>query len=253
MPFAVYVLGLGIFAQGTSEFMLSGLLPSLADDFGVSVPDAGLLISAFAIGMIVGAPLLAVATLRWPRRTALVAFQAVFVAGHVVGALAPGTACCSRPASSPPSPTPGSGPWPPPRRRPRPRERAGKAMAVVSSGLSLATVVGVPAGTVLGQHAGWRAAFWAVAALTVLSLVAVAVSLPRGDRDTGKAPRSVRGELRALARPGSGSPTPPRRSASAPSWPPSATSPRCSTRSAASPRAGSRRSCRCSASAPSSG
>ncbi|MEU1665271.1 MFS transporter [Streptomyces sparsogenes] len=90
MPLAAYILGLGIFTQGTSEFMLFGLLPDLADALDASTPDAGLLISAFAIGMVVGAPLLAVATLKWPRRTALVALQAVFIAAHIVGALAPG-------------------------------------------------------------------------------------------------------------------------------------------------------------------
>ena len=72
MPVAVYILGLSVFALGTSEFMLSGLLPPIADDMGVSIPRAGLLISAFAIGMVVGAPLLAVATLRLPRRTTLI-------------------------------------------------------------------------------------------------------------------------------------------------------------------------------------
>nr|WP_207944908.1 MFS transporter [Actinomadura rubrisoli] len=74
MPLAVFVLGLAIFAQGTSELMLAGLLPEMAADLGVSVPDAGLLISAFAIGMLVGAPVLAVLTLRWPHRRSLLAF-----------------------------------------------------------------------------------------------------------------------------------------------------------------------------------
>src|SRR5690349_16288595 len=90
MPLAVYVLGLAIFAQGTSELMLAGLLPGMAADLGVSVPQAGLLISAFAAGMLVGAPLLAVLTLRWPRRTALLTFLAIFAITHVAGALAPG-------------------------------------------------------------------------------------------------------------------------------------------------------------------
>lgn len=90
MPFAVYILGLSIFAQGTSELMLSGLLTQLSDDLAVSIPQAGLLISAFALGMLIGAPALTVLTLRWPRRTALLAFLAVFVAAHVVAALTPG-------------------------------------------------------------------------------------------------------------------------------------------------------------------
>lgn len=89
MPLAVYILGLSVFALGTSEFMLSGLLPPIADDMDVTIPQAGLLISAFAIGMVVGAPLLAVATLRLPRRTTLIALISVFGLGQVAGALAP--------------------------------------------------------------------------------------------------------------------------------------------------------------------
>ncbi|WP_406326152.1 MFS transporter [Streptomyces niveus] len=89
MPLAVYILGLSVFALGTSEFMLSGLLPPIADDMDVSIPQAGLLISAFAIGMVVGAPLLAAGTLRMPRRTTLIALISVFGLGQVAGALAP--------------------------------------------------------------------------------------------------------------------------------------------------------------------
>jgi DHA1 family chloramphenicol resistance protein-like MFS transporter len=79
------VLALSIFVLGTSEFILTGLLPGMARDLGVSVPQTGFLISAFAIGMIVGAPLMAVLTLRLPRRTTLVAALLVFVIGHVLG------------------------------------------------------------------------------------------------------------------------------------------------------------------------
>lgn len=201
MPLAVYLIGLGIFAQGTSEFMLSGLLPNVAADLGVSIPDAGLLISAFAIGMVVGAPVLAVATLRWPRRTALAAFQLVFVAGHVVGALAPGYgvlfatrvvsalsyagfwAVAAATAVSMVAP-----------------DAKGKVLSVVGMGLTLATVVGVPAGTVLSQHAGWRAAFWGVAALTTLSLLSLLAALPAGRAQGAEVP-SVRTELAGLARP----------------------------------------------------
>nr|WP_324605428.1 MFS transporter [Streptomyces sp. NRRL S-15] len=87
MPFAVYVLGLAVFAQGTSEFMLSGLLSGIAGDLRVSLGDAGLLTSAFAVGMVVGAPLTALAGRSWPRRRALLSFLGAFVAVHVVGAL----------------------------------------------------------------------------------------------------------------------------------------------------------------------
>ncbi|MFD4272941.1 MFS transporter [Streptomyces cyaneofuscatus] len=89
MPFAVYVLGLAVFAQGTSEFMLSGLVSSIAADLGVSLAAAGLLTSAFAVGMVLGAPLMALAGRTWPRRRALLFFLAVFVAVHIAGALTP--------------------------------------------------------------------------------------------------------------------------------------------------------------------
>ncbi|MGG2458445.1 Cmx/CmrA family chloramphenicol efflux MFS transporter [Streptomyces sp. RGM 3693] len=208
MPVAVHLLGLAIFVQGTSEFMLSGLLPNIAADLGVSIPDAGLLISAFAIGMVLGAPVLAVATLRVPRRTALIAFQLVFVAGHVIGALAPGYGVLF--ATRILSAVAYSGFWavaaatavslvPP--------QVKGKALAAVGIGLTLATVVGVPAGTILSQHAGWRAAFWAVAGLTVLSALSLLAVLPGTRRSapdaTPAAPQtpSVRRELTGLARP----------------------------------------------------
>ncbi|MFV2214847.1 Cmx/CmrA family chloramphenicol efflux MFS transporter [Actinomadura sp. LOL_016] len=197
---AVYVLGAAIFAQGTSELMLAGLLPGMADDLGVPVPDAGLLISAFAIGMLVGAPVLAVATLRWPHRRALLAFLAVFALAHVVGALTPGywvlfgtrvvgafvyagfwavaaaTAMELVPASA-----------------------RGRAMSVVAGGLTIATIVGLPAGTVLGQWFGWRAAFWAVALMSVVAMAGVAATIP-GGRSGGAAPR-VREQVRALGVP----------------------------------------------------
>src|SRR3954469_11127760 len=88
MPLAVYLLGLAIFAQGTSELMLAGLLPEIATDLDVSIPAAGLLISAFAVGMLVGAPILAVVTLRWSRRAAMLAFLTAFELTRVSVALA---------------------------------------------------------------------------------------------------------------------------------------------------------------------
>ncbi|MGW0537284.1 Cmx/CmrA family chloramphenicol efflux MFS transporter [Streptomyces sp. NPDC003032] len=200
MPLAVYIVGLGIFTQGTSEFMLSGLLPGMAEDLGVSIPDAGLLISAFAIGMVVGAPLLAIATLRWPRRTALVSLQAAFVAAHVVGALAPGYAVLfvSRVVSA----LAYAGYWGVAVATAValvPAAAKARAVAVVAGGLTLATIVGVPAGTVLSQYSSWRAAFWAVAAATVVSLVCTLLLVP-GGRGEGERP-SVRAELRGMARP----------------------------------------------------
>ncbi|TDB83144.1 MFS transporter [Actinomadura sp. KC216] len=200
MPLAVFVLGMAIFAQGTSELMLAGLLPGMADDLGVSVPQAGLLISAFAIGMLAGAPVLAVLTLRWPHRRALLAFLAAFAVTHVIGALtsdywvlfatrvvgafvyagfwavAAATAIGLVPANA-----------------------RGRAMGIVAGGLTVAAIVGLPAGTVIGQHLGWRAAFWAVAAMSVAAMAGVAATVPAG-RSEREAPR-MRDELRAVAVP----------------------------------------------------
>ncbi|GAA1594994.1 MFS transporter [Actinomadura kijaniata] len=200
MPFVIHVLGLAVFALGTSEFMLSGLLPAIAADLHVSIPHAGLLTSSFAVGMVVGAPVLAAATRRLPRRSALLWFLVVFALCHVVGALtgdftvllatrvvsalamagfwavASGTAVAMV----------------------APGARA-RVMAVLVGGTSLACVAGVPAGAVLGQLWGWRAAFWAVAALTLLSVAAIAALLPA--RDAAPADAGLRAELRDLTRP----------------------------------------------------
>lgn len=184
MPVAVYVLALAIFAQGTSELMLAGLLPEIAGDLAVSVPQAGLLISGFALGMLLGAPVLAILTVRWPRRLAMLAFLGVFIAAHVAGALAPnypvllvsrfvgafvyagfwavgGSTVLSIVAE----------------------ERRGRAMGIFAGGLTLATVIGLPAGTWLGQQLGWRGAFWAVALLTTASAAAVWVKVPHLSND----------------------------------------------------------------------
>ncbi|MCF6523098.1 Cmx/CmrA family chloramphenicol efflux MFS transporter [Streptomyces sp. JJ36] len=200
MPLAVYVLGLSVFALGTSEFMLSGILEPLARDMGVSIPKAGMLVSAFAIGMVVGAPLLAAATLRLPRRTTLIALLAVFGLGQVAGALAPtyGVLFVSRVVSA----LACAGFWAvgaavavslvPVTQRAR-------AMAVMVGGLSVANIAGVPAGAFLGQHAGWRAAFWAVAALAALGLVGVVALVPRTRPATGADAPRLRRELRIYA------------------------------------------------------
>ncbi|MEU6795866.1 Cmx/CmrA family chloramphenicol efflux MFS transporter [Nonomuraea wenchangensis] len=198
MPLALYVLALAVFAQGTSEFMLSGLVPDLARDLGVSVSAAGSLTSAFAAGMIVGAPLMAVAGMRWPRRRALTAFLVVFVLVHVVGAvtddfgvllvtrvlaavanagfLAVGLAAAV--AMVPP-------------------DAKGRATSVLLGGVTLACVAGVPGGAVLGQAFGWRAAFWAVALACLPALYAVLRRIP-ATPEKAPAPQGVRGEVRVL-------------------------------------------------------
>ncbi|MEV6071175.1 Cmx/CmrA family chloramphenicol efflux MFS transporter [Nocardia sp. NPDC052001] len=207
MPLAIYVLGFAIFAQGTSEFMLSGLLPEMAHDLGVSIPDAGLLISAYAIGMVIGAPILAMATLRWPKRRALLTFLAVFIAAHVVGAVATGypvlfatrvigaIACAGFFGVAAVTAVDLVG-----------AHRAGRALSIVIGGITVSTVLGVPLGTVIGQQLGWRSAFWTVAVLSAVAAAGVAVSLRTvPGHSVGETSRTVTrfgDELRSLADPG---------------------------------------------------
>ncbi|MFI5771327.1 Cmx/CmrA family chloramphenicol efflux MFS transporter [Streptomyces sp. NPDC051658] len=180
MPLAVYILGLSVFALGTSEFMLSGLLPPIADDMNVSIPRAGLLISAFAIGMVIGAPLLAVATLRLPRRTTLIALISVFGLGQVAGALAPTYEVLF--ASRVVSAFACAGFWAVGAAvaiAMVPVNSRARAMAVMIGGLSIANVLGVPLGAFLGENLGWRSAFWAVGAASAVALVGVTTLIPR--------------------------------------------------------------------------
>ncbi|WP_405657755.1 Cmx/CmrA family chloramphenicol efflux MFS transporter [Streptomyces sp. RK9] len=180
MPIAVHTLGVAVFALGTSEFMLSGLLPAVADDMNVSVPRAGLLISAFAIGMVVGAPLLAATTLRLPRRATLIALISVFGLGQIAGALAPSYAVLF--ASRVVSALACAGFWAVGASvavAMVPVTQRARAIAVMLGGLSLANVLGVPAGAFLGDHFGWRSAFWAVAGASALALVGVVLLVPR--------------------------------------------------------------------------
>ncbi|MEU0128740.1 Cmx/CmrA family chloramphenicol efflux MFS transporter [Streptomyces sp. NPDC006289] len=201
MPFAVYALGLAVFTQGTSEFMLSGLLSGIAADLHVSLGAAGLLTSAFAVGMVVGAPLTALAGRTWPRRRALLFFQGVFIAAHVLGALTSsyGVLLATRVAGA----LANAGFWAvalvTALAMVGPHQRA-RATAVVVGGVTVACVVGVPAGAVLGELWGWRSAFWAVALVSVPAVAVLTVSVP-GGRPDGPPQAGVRSELRALARP----------------------------------------------------
>jgi len=199
VPRVVAVLALSIFVLGTSEFMITGLLPEMARDLAVSIPATGYLISAFAIGMIVGAPLMAIVTLALPRRTTLVASLLVFVVGHVLAALASdyGVVLVARVVTALATATfwvvaavvavsMAS------------EHLRARALAVLLSGLTVATVLGVPLGTVVGQQLGWRATFWAVAGLALLGLVGVLATVPR--RTEGTRRPVLRDELAAFRR-----------------------------------------------------
>ena len=187
LPRVTLVLAAAIFVLGTSEFVIAGLLPELASDMNVSIPQAGYLISAFAVALIVGAPAMAVLTLPLPRRTTLVAALVTFVAAHVLGALAPNYAVLlvSRAiaavavgafwAVAAVVAVSAAGP-----------ALRARALAVLLPGLSIANVAGVPLGTLLGQQEGWRATFWALAAAGLVGVLGVLATVPAG-RGSGPA------------------------------------------------------------------
>jgi DHA1 family inner membrane transport protein len=179
LPFVVVLLTLGTFLMCTSEYLVAGLLPQLASGLRVGVAQAGLLITAFAAGMIAGGPVMAVATARLPRRAVLVLALAVFAAGHVLAALSSDfalvlaarvlTALVTGAFWSVASAvaTAASGP-----------AAASRALGVMMSGVGLATVAGVPLGSWAGQHLGWRAAFWALAVLAAAAAVVIGRFVP---------------------------------------------------------------------------
>ncbi|KOV65468.1 Cmx/CmrA family chloramphenicol efflux MFS transporter [Streptomyces sp. MMG1121] len=202
MPFALYLLGLAVFAQSTSEFMLSGLVPDIARDLGVSVPTAGTLTSAFAVGMIAGAPLTALLGRRRPRRQALLVFLGVFLLAHVVGALTSdfGVLLATRVLAALANAgflavalATATGMVAP--------DAKGRAASILLGGTTLACVVGVPVGAALGQLLGWRSAFWAVALLSAPALAAIARSVPTGRTGPDGPGTGARAELRLLRRP----------------------------------------------------
>lgn len=196
---SVVALGVGGFAIGTGEFVIMGLLPEVATDLGVSIPEAGHVISAYALGVVVGAPVLAVLAAHWPRRTLLMALMALFALGNMASALAPGYVALNglRFVAGLPHGTyfgvaalvaaslaPG--------------DRRASAVGLVMSGLTTATLVGVPIAAWLGQHLGWRAAFALVGAIAALAGVLVRRHLPDLPAPHGASPWR---ELGALARP----------------------------------------------------
>ncbi|GAB2982617.1 Cmx/CmrA family chloramphenicol efflux MFS transporter [Actinotalea caeni] len=202
MPVLLYLLALAVFAQGTSEFVLAGLLPALAADLGVPLGQAGGLTSAYALGMVVGAPVMAALARRLSPRWALTAFLLLFVLAHVVGAVTDAFAvllttrvvaavanagflavALSTVAAVVPA------------------ERRARGLAVVLAGVTLALVAGAPAGALLGGQLGWRATMWAIAAVSAPALVAVAVGTPTRPAGDGAQPARALDELAVLRRP----------------------------------------------------
>lgn len=196
---ALLALGVGGFAIGTGEFVIMGLLPEVARDVGITLPEAGHLISAYALGVALGAPLLAVVTAGWGRRALLMALLGGYALANLATALVPGALAVglTRFAAGLPHGTYFgvaalvAAALSPPQQRAR-------AVGLVMMGLATATLAGVPLATWLGQQFGWRAAFGFVGAIALLAMALVRVALPALPADAGASPLR---ELGALARP----------------------------------------------------
>jgi MFS transporter, DHA1 family, inner membrane transport protein len=199
MPSGLVALAVGGFGIGLTEFLIAGLLPQVAASFAVSEAAAGRLISGYALSVAVGAIGLTAATARLPRKHVLVGLVVLFVLGNLLSAIAPSypvmllgrivAALChgsffgigSLVARSMVAP-----------------ERTSRAVAVMFAGLTVANVLGVPFGALVGERWGWRAAFWAVTAIGLLALAGIIACVPSGDRDTMTAPTALRAQLRAF-------------------------------------------------------
>lgn len=200
MPLALLALTISAFAIGTTEFVIVGLVPTIAEQLSVSLPSAGLLVSLYALGVAVGAPVLTALTGKVPRKQLLVGLMALFTAGNVLAWLAPGyeTLVVARVltglahgvffsigstiATSLVS-----------------KEKAASAIAIMFGGLTVALVTGVPLGTFIGQHFGWRETFLAVSALGVISLISSLILVPNDI--PGRAVAGLKAQLNVLTHP----------------------------------------------------
>lgn len=179
MPLPLLILALSSFAIGTTEFVIMGLLPNVAQDLGVSIPGAGWLVTGYALGVALGAPFMAMATAHLPRKLALVVLMGVFIVGNLLCAVAADynvlmfarvvTALCHGAFFGIGSVVAAN--------LVAPNKRA-SAVALMFTGLTLANVLGVPLGTALGQAAGWRATFWGVTLIGVVAFIGLLRYLP---------------------------------------------------------------------------
>lgn len=191
-------LGAGAFGIGVTEFAPMGLLPVIATDLGVSIPSAGLLISAYALGVVLGAPLMTLATGRVPRRTLLIGLAGIFTIGNALSALADNYALLmiariitslNHGAFFGVGAIVAAGLVPP--------DRKAGAVAAMFMGLTIANVVGVPLATWAGETLGWRASFWGIAMIGVMVMAALALTLPKA---AAPAAGDMLAELRVLGR-----------------------------------------------------
>ena len=200
MPIALFALMLSAFAIGTTEFVIVGLIPTVAQDLNVSLPSAGLLVSLYALGVAVGAPILTALTARVPRKNLLLGLMLLFTIGNLVAWQSPNYTTLivariltglahgvffsigSTIATSL-----------------VPKEKAASAIALMFTGLTVALVTGVPLGMLIGQHFGWRMTFLAVAALGVLAFIGSLIFIPKNITHTP--PASVAKQLAVLHQP----------------------------------------------------
>ena len=179
MPLPILALAIASFCIGTTEFVIMGLLPEVAADLGVSIPSAGLLVTGYALGVVIGAPIIAIATASLPRKPVLIGLAVLFVIGNLFCALAPsywmlmiarvvtafghgaffgiGSVVAANLV---------------------PRHKRASAIALMFAGLTLANILGVPAGTALGEMYGWRATFLAVVAIGIAAVTAIVLLVP---------------------------------------------------------------------------
>ncbi|WP_030061340.1 MFS transporter [Streptomyces novaecaesareae] len=199
MPLALLALAIGAFGIGTTEFVIMGLLPRIADDYGVSIPHAGLLVTGYALGVVLGAPLMTALGTRIGRKTMLMLLMGLFTLGNLLSAVAPnlplmlagrivaslahgaffgiGSVVAADLVA--------------------PEKKAG-AIATMFTGLTVANIVGVPLGTFIGQAVGWRTTFVLVASLGLLGLLGIARLVPDLPRPEGA---HLRRELTAFRNP----------------------------------------------------
>lgn len=200
MPLALLALTLSAFAIGTTEFVIVGLIPTIATDLGVNLPSAGLLVSLYALGVAIGAPVLTAMTGRWNRKSVLLSLMALFVAGNLLAWQAPSYETLiiariltglahgvffsigSTIATSLVS-----------------KEKEASAIAIMFTGLTVALVTGVPLGTWIGQEFGWRATFLVVSALGLLALIGSALLVPKNLKQSK--PANLKEQLQVLVQP----------------------------------------------------
>ncbi|OEZ92411.1 inner membrane transport protein YdhP [Janthinobacterium sp. HH106] len=200
MPIALLALTLSAFAIGTTEFVIVGLLPTIAADLGVNLPSAGLLVSLYALGVAVGAPVLTALTGKIPRKTLLLSLMVLFTLGNLLAWKSPGYATLvvariltglahgvffsigSTIATSL-----------------VPKDKAASAIAIMFTGLTVALVTGVPLGTFIGQHFGWRETFLAVSALGLVAFIGSLLYVPSTIKHSK--PASLLQQVRVLGQP----------------------------------------------------